>query len=114
LIEQLVFREIHEIVANGPSADELQRVKTKLASDWIGNEQTTLDRNSLLLTAALLDNDPNTANTELDAMLNVTGADIQHAANTFLTHPRTTVVVDLPAKGNQTTPAAGQPKTGQK
>jgi predicted Zn-dependent peptidase len=108
LIEQLIFREIHEIVANGPTKDELDRTKTRMQSDWIRAEQTTLNRDELLLGAALFDGDPNTANTELDRLLNVSGEDIQHAAAVYLTHPRTTVVVAHPAKqaGGQGAPAA--------
>jgi zinc protease len=111
LIEELIFREIHEIVANGVTDDELNRVKTKIKAEWIEGEQTTLDRSQLLLTAALLDGDPNTANTELYRLLSVRSDDIVAAAQHYLTHPNTTVVVDLPGPppataGSKAKPAA--------
>jgi predicted Zn-dependent peptidase len=113
LIEQLVFREIHEIVANGPTADELQRVRTKMMSEWVQSEQTTLDRSQVLLTSALLDGDPATVNSELDKLLDVKAEDIQRAAAAFLTHPRTTVVVDVPGKVQPGKPPAA-PSTGRR
>lgn len=109
LIEQLIFREIHEIAANGMPADELLRVKTKLASDWIRNEQTTLDRAQLLALGELMDGTPAGASEDLRKILNVTSEQIQAAAVEYLTHARATVIVNMPGAA-----AATAAKTGAK
>jgi len=96
LVEQLIFREIHVIVANGVPDDELDRVRTRMRANWIRNEQTTLDRAQLLALSALLNGDPGAANTELNKFLQVTSADIARAAARYLTHAQATVIVDLP------------------
>lgn len=108
LVEQLVFREIHEIVANGMPQDELLRVKTKLASDWIRGEQTTLDRAQLLALGELLDGSPAGESEDLRQILNVTSEQIQRAAAAYLTHPRVTVLQDEPGAA----PAPAAPAKG--
>lgn len=107
LVQQLIFREIHEIAANGMPAAELLRVKTKLASDWIRSEQTTLDRAQLLAIAELMDGTPAGASNELRQLLNVTSAQIQQAAARYLTHPQATELVDLPGAAPPATKTVG-------
>lgn len=96
LIEQFVFREIHEIEANGVSDTELTRTKTKIAAEWVGGQQTTLERARRLAIAGLMDGNPETANTLLDMLLRVRSEDIQQAAAHYLNHARVTVVMDEP------------------
>jgi len=96
LVEQLIFREIHDMVANGVPAEELDRARTRMRANWIRSEQTTLDRSQLLALSALLNGDPGAANTELNKYLQVKSSDIARAALQYLTHPRATVIVDLP------------------
>ena len=101
LIEQLIFREIHEIEANGVSDTELTRVKTKIAAQWVRGQQTSLERARRLAVSTLMDGNPDTANTLLDMLLRVRSEDIQRAAARYLNHARVTVVINQPGAAPQ-------------
>lgn len=109
LVEQLIFREIHEIEANGVSNTELTRVKTKVAAQWVHGQETTLERARRLAIAAMMDSNPATANTMLDMLLRVRSEDIQQAASRYLNHARATVVIVQPGIAQQ---PAGMAATG--
>ncbi|HAH05115.1 MAG TPA: hypothetical protein DCM05_01100 [Elusimicrobia bacterium] len=79
-LRDLVYEEVRRIGASGVGAEELERVKTKLRSDWVVERQTTLGRAAALLRAAVLDGDPAAANGELERFMALTPADIQAAA----------------------------------
>ncbi|HVA63943.1 MAG TPA: pitrilysin family protein [Terriglobales bacterium] len=106
-VEKLVFQQIQQVEASGVGPGELDRLRTKFSSGWIQSEQTTLDRNQLLALATLFDGKPDAANTELAHFLAVTSADMQRVARTYLTHARTTVVVDVPGPAPSAPPQPG-------
>ncbi|MGH9483276.1 MAG: M16 family metallopeptidase, partial [Terriglobales bacterium] len=95
-VEGLIFQQIHQIEASGVSSEELSRLRTKFSSSWIQSQQTTLDRNQLLALATLFDGKPDAANTELDRFLAVNSDAMARVAQTYLTHARVTVVLNLP------------------
>ena len=82
-VRSLLLAQFARAAAGGLSAAELARVKTKLRSDWILEQQTSLGRARKLLMAALLDGDPEAAN-GLDKYMAVTGEDIKRAAGKYL------------------------------
>ncbi|HXE30573.1 MAG TPA: pitrilysin family protein [Terriglobales bacterium] len=95
-VESLIFQQIQQVEATGVPPDELDRLKTMFSSNWIQSQQTTLDRAQLLALATLFDGTPEAANSELSRFMAVSSADIQRVARTYLTHARSTVVLDLP------------------
>lgn len=111
-VEKLIFQQIQQVEATGVPAAELERLRTKFSSDWIQSQQTTLDRNQLLALATLFDGKPEAANSELPRFLAVTSADMQRAAQTYLTHARATVVLDVPGPA-PATPGKPLPPTGR-
>ncbi|OGS39996.1 MAG: hypothetical protein A3J82_08595, partial [Elusimicrobia bacterium RIFOXYA2_FULL_69_6] len=82
-VRALLLAQLARLAAQGLSAAELVRVKTKLRSDWILEQQTSLGRAQKLLMAALLDGDPEAAN-GLDKYLAVSNEDIKRAAAKYL------------------------------
>jgi predicted Zn-dependent peptidase len=105
--EQIVDQVQEEIakLQNEPvDAKELERVKTQLRAQRIRELQGSLSRARALAQYALTDNDPGLINTELDAMMAVTPAQIQAAAKKYLIPGRRAVLQIQPA------PAAQAPK----
>jgi predicted Zn-dependent peptidase len=82
-VRSLLLAQVARVAAQGLSAAELGRVKTKFRSDWILGQQTSLGRARKLLMAALLDGDPEAAN-GLDKYLAVSSEDIKRAAAKYL------------------------------
>jgi zinc protease len=94
--------EIARLQNEPVSAKELERVKTQLRAGMIQSMQGSLSRAKTLAQYAIADGDPSLINTELDAMLAVTPAQIQAAAKKYLTPDRRAVLEIQPdPKGNQ-------------
>jgi zinc protease len=103
--DQIVTQVQDEIarLQNTPvDAKELERVKTQMRADRIQALQSSLSRARTLAQYELADGNPGLINTELDAMLAVTPAQIQAAAKKYLTPERRAVLEIVPAP-----PAAG-------
>ena len=107
-----VQEEIGKLQDTPLDARELERVKTQLRANAIKEMQGSLSRARTLAQYAIADGNPELINTELDAMLSVTPAQIQAAAKKFLTPDKRAVMEIAPAPSPQTgTP--GQQKEGQ-
>jgi len=76
---------------------ELERIKTQLRAARIKELQSSLSRAKALAQYAVVDGNAELINTELDAMLNVTAAQIQAAAKKYLTPERRSVLEIQPA-----------------
>jgi zinc protease len=106
--KQIVDQVQEEIakLQNAPlDAKELDRVKTLLRATVVKEMQGSLSRARKLAQYALADGNPELINTELDAMLAVTPAQIQAAAKKFLTPDKRAVMEIVPAP----TPQPGAP-----
>ena len=80
---------------NGPvDAKELERVKAQLRANRVKELQSSLSRARSLAQYELADGKPELINTELDAMLAVTPAQVQAAAKKYLT-PEKRVVLEI-------------------
>ncbi len=107
-IQDLVFQQIQQVEATGVPAGEMSRLKTKFSAEWMKSQQTTRGRAEMLALATLFDGNPDAANAALSNFLAVTSGQMQQVARTYLTHARTSVVVDLPgpAPASPDAPAA--------
>jgi predicted Zn-dependent peptidase len=76
--------EIAEITANGPTADEMQKLQNQLINDGVRMRQSSMNRAQQIAEFALYDGDATLINTELDALLGVTADQIRDAVATFL------------------------------
>lgn len=106
-----IVDQLQEEVAklqNAPvDAKELERVKTQLRANRIQGIQSSLSRARMLAQYEVTDGDAGLINTELDAMLAVTPAQIQAAAKKYLV-PEKRAVLDI-----QPAPAAETAKEGK-
>jgi predicted Zn-dependent peptidase len=107
-----VQEEIAKLQDAPLDAKELERVKTQVRAGAIKDMQGSLSRAKTLAQYAIADGNPELINTELDAMLAVTPAQIQAAAKKYLTADKRAVMEIVPAPAGQPG-APGQQKEGQ-
>jgi len=96
--EGLIAEEIAKLHAEPVTDEELQRVRISLRRS-AENRITALSRAQALADAAAVYDDPNRVNTEIDAQMAVTAADIEKAAKLLLVKANSVVVVTTPAAG---------------
>jgi zinc protease len=96
--EGLIEEEIAKLYAQPVTSKELQRARIALRRG-AENRVTALSRAQALADAAAVYNDPDRVNTEINAELAVTPADIERAAKALLVKSNRVVVVTMPAGG---------------
>jgi predicted Zn-dependent peptidase len=98
--------EIAQLQDKPVDAKELERIKAQLRASHLKELQSSLSRAKTLAQYAVTDNNPELINTELDAMLAVTPAQIQAAAKKYLT-PQNRAILEI-----QPAPQGGDKKEG--
>jgi len=98
--------EIAQLQEKPVDAKELERIKTQLRASRLKDLQSSLSRAKTLAQYTVTDNNPGLINTELDAMLAVTPAQIQAAAKKYLT-PQNRAILEI-----QPAPQGGDKKEG--
>jgi predicted Zn-dependent peptidase len=96
--EGSIDEEIAKLHAEPVTEQELQRVRVSLRRS-AENRITALSRAQALADAAAVYDDPNRVNTEIDAQMSVTAADIQRAVKASLVKTNSVVVVTTPTGG---------------
>ena len=96
--EGLITEEIAKLHAEPVSEQELARVRVSLRRS-AENRITALSRAQALADAAAVYDDPIRVNTETDAQMSVTAADIQKAVKVSLVKANSVVVVTTPSGG---------------
>ncbi len=97
-IRQIVLSEIKNMAANGPSTDEMQKLRNQLLNDQVRSRQTTLGRATQLAEYSIYDNDPTLINTEFDTLLKVTPEQIKAAVGKYLDTDNRAELDVVPAK----------------
>jgi zinc protease len=110
LVDQ-VQEEIAKLQDTPVDTKELERVKTQLRAGVIKDMQSSMSRAKALAQYTIADGNPDLINTELDAMLAVTPAQIQAAAKKYLTPDKRAVMEIVPSPSSQ--PGMPGPKEGQ-
>jgi hypothetical protein len=105
-----VLSEIKRLATDGPSAEEMEKLRNNLINDAVRGRQSSLFRAQQIAEYALYDGDPNLFNTELDRYLAVTGEQIKQAAKRFLDTENyaTLSIVPAGAAGRATGPQSSQ------
>ncbi|OAN66084.1 M16 family metallopeptidase [Sphingomonas sp. TDK1] len=83
-----------ELIAKGPTADEVQRVATTSVSDTIKGLQSTRAQASVLAEGELYSNDPGFFRKRLEEVAKMTPAKARAAAAKWLTRPAFTIIVE--------------------
>jgi predicted Zn-dependent peptidase len=83
-IRETIMEQIRDLATNGPTAEEMQKLRNQLVNDSVRARQSSLIRAQQIAEFALYDGDPALINTELDELLAVTGEQIKNAVGKFL------------------------------
>jgi zinc protease len=87
-VEATAAEELNKLIANGPTADEVERVRNSLYSRFVRGAERIGGfggKSDVLLRGAVFQNDPAAYKTYLDRLRKATPADLQKAARTWLT-----------------------------
>ena len=83
-IRQQIFQEISRIATDGPTDDEMEKLRNSLCNDAVRGRQSTMYRAQRLAEFALYDSDPRLIDSELDHYLSITAADIKNALARYI------------------------------
>ena len=83
-IRETIMEQIRDLAANGPSAEEMQKLRNQLINDSVRARQSSLIRAQQIAEFALYDGDPTLINNELEELLAITGEQIKNAVDKFL------------------------------
>ncbi|HKS29508.1 MAG TPA: pitrilysin family protein [Pyrinomonadaceae bacterium] len=111
-IQQTVLGEIKRLATDGPTAEEMEKLRNSLINDAVRGRQSSLFRAQQIAEYTLYDNDPNLFNTELDRYLAVSSEQIKQAVKRFLDTDNHSTLNIVPA-GASAAPRASTPQQSQ-
>jgi len=96
---------IADLARNGPSEEEIDRVRAKMRSDWYGELEIPLSRASALSHAVLFDGNADRVSSIPDEIARVTASDVRNFAAKYLVAANRTIIWRVPenaaAKGGE-------------
>jgi zinc protease len=95
-VREALDAEIARLRDELPSASEMERVRTQIASSFVRSRQTYNNIAVALVRSAVERDDPGALNSDLDRYRAVTGADVQRVARQYLTRENRTTIEYLP------------------
>lgn len=93
-VEARIDQILADLIANGPTAEEVSRVATSYASRTIQSLEQVNGKASVLAEGQLYAGDPDHYKRELEAYASVTPAQVQAALQKWLTRPAYTLIVE--------------------
>jgi predicted Zn-dependent peptidase len=116
-IRDQIFDEIRNLAADGPSAEEMEKLRNSLSNDAVRGRQSSMYRAQRIAEYALYDNDPHLFDTELNIYLSITADDIKSAVSEFLDVDNRVVLDIVPGalaeEFEETEPAASPLPAGE-
>jgi zinc protease len=109
-IRAQIFQEISRIASEGPSEEEMEKLRNSLCNDAVRGRQSTMYRAQRLAEFTLYDADPRLVDSELDQYLRITAADIKNAVIRFLDVDNRVVLDIIPAPMAQETQTGASPQ----
>jgi predicted Zn-dependent peptidase len=100
-IRQTMMSEIERLATEGPTVEEMEKLRNNLLNDAVRSRQTTLFRAQRLAEFALYDGDPDLFNTELERFLSVTSEQIKAAVTRHLVTDNRSTIDIVPFSGSQ-------------
>ena len=107
-IRRTINEEIARLASEGPSAEEMEKLRNTLLNDSVRGRQTTMYRAQRLAEYTLYDGDPHLINTEVERYLAVTADEIRDVTARYL-HTDNHALVEIipsPEGAEQAEPAA--------
>jgi predicted Zn-dependent peptidase len=107
VIREAMMNEIARLANEGPTEEEMLKLRNGLSNDAVRGRQSSLYRAQRLAEYTLYDKDPDLFNTELEIYLNLTAEDVRAAAAKYLATDNRSVLDIVPAAGEGETAPAG-------
>jgi predicted Zn-dependent peptidase len=85
------------LASKGPSRAEMDRIRTKMRSDWYGQLEIPVERASVLAHATLFDGNPQRVNEIPDELARVTPEEVRAFARKYLVSTNRTIIDRVPA-----------------
>lgn len=95
-VEKVVYEELARVAKDGVTKEEVERIHMQNRRALVMQKQRTLGRANLLGQYAVFYNDPNLINTLESKYAKVTAADVQSAAQKYLTENNRSVIITMP------------------
>lgn len=89
---------VADLVQHGPTEAELERVRTKMLSDWYGELESPVDRATALAYAQLFYGNTDRVNQVDNALASITTVDIRNFAAKYLRASNRTILIRQPVK----------------
>jgi len=96
-IRDTIMTEIKHIAADGPTADEMQKLHNQLINDAVRMRQSSQSRAQQIAEFALYDGDPTLINNELEQLLAIIPDQIRAAVNEYLNNENRALLDVVPA-----------------
>ncbi len=109
-IREQIFDEIRQLAANGPSAEEMEKLRNSLCNDAVRGRQSTMYRAQRISEYALYDNDPTVFDTELEHYLAISAKEISSAVDQFLNVENRVMLDIVPETSEEETPLTASPQ----
>jgi zinc protease len=106
-IREAIFAEIHQLATDGPSDEEMEKLRNNLFNAAVRSRQSSLFRAQQIAEYTLYDNDPELFNTDLQNYLDVTADRIRDAVAQFLDNDNR-VLLDIVPGADEAAPAEPQ------
>ena len=116
-IRATINEEIERLATEGPTPEEMEKLRNTLLNDAVRSRQSTLFRAQRLAEFALYDGDPTLVNNEIERYLAVTPEEIRDAARRYLLTDNHSMMEVVPAAshaaeaGEEPAPAEGAQPT---
>ena len=110
-IRRTINEEITRLATEGPSAEEMEKLRNTLLNDSVRGRQTTMYRAQRLAEYTLYDGDPHLVNTEIEQYLGVTPEQIKEVVARYLHTDNHALIEVVPAPEGtaQAEPASDAP-----
>lgn len=100
-IRQTIVSEIRQIASNGPSDDEMEKLRNQLMKGEVRSRQSSLSRAQNIAEYTLYDGNPNLINSEIRELLDITSEQIKSAANRYLNTDNRSLLDIVPPENNK-------------
>jgi predicted Zn-dependent peptidase len=105
-LEAAVDQVIQKFIAEGPTAEELQKAKSGLELNFLRGLESNLGKANQLLDGAVFYGNPGQFSVDYQKTLAVTGADVKRVASSYLSRSRIVLSVVPKGKKDQASKAA--------
>jgi len=109
-IRATIQQEIERLGTEGPTPEEMEKLRNTLLNDAVRSRQSTLFRAQRLAEYTLYDGTPHHFNTELERYLDVTPERIREAVKRYLLTDNHSVMEVVPAHAAGAGPASAEPE----